>query len=124
MPAGKEIGTFDAKITSIRVVEINGDERVIEGTYEADVTGQLSGLATGTMTFRGLNDRGTFSDLGVGYLDSGAALSAQGQGVYWQAESGRWEVRAAYQLGDQHVVSEGTINLEKRSLTGKIFELS
>lgn len=127
MPAGKEIGSFEAKVTSVRVREINGEERVIEGTYEGTVTGQMSGRATGTLTFTGINDRGTISDLGIGYFDSGDVVSARGQGVYWAGQKGQWELRAAYLLGDQTVVSEGQVTMAKDgsfSLKGKIVELT
>ena len=124
MPVGKELGSFDAKITSIRICEVNGDDRVIEGTYEAEVSGQLSGTATGTMTFTGSNDSGSFTDLGVGYLDSGDALSGKGQGVYWLTKPGEWEIRGAFTLGTQRVVSEGRIELASRSMRGKILELT
>lgn len=126
MPTGKEIGKFDGKFTAVRVREINGEERVIEGTYEAKISGQMSGTGTGTITFTGLNDRGTVSDLGVGYLDSGDVTTARGQGVYFLSQKGQWEVRSAYLLGDQAVVSEGQITLSDGvfSLKGKILELT
>ena len=126
IPAEKEIGGYDGKFTSIRVCEINGEERVIEGTYEIRVSGELSGTATGTMTFTGLNERGTFSDLGVGYLDSGDVLSAKGQGVYWSGSKGQWETRGAWMLGDQMIVGEGQITMDDGifSLKGRIRELT
>ena len=126
MPAGKELGTFDGKFTSIRVREISGEDRVIEGTYEAEISGELGGTATGTITFSGPNDRGTTSDLGVGYLNTGVALSARGQGIYFLVEPGNWEYRAAYLLGDQAVVSEGQITMANGvfSLKGTIWELT
>ena len=127
MPVGKELGGFKGKFTSIRTIAINGDDdRVIEGTYEAKVTGKLSGIATGTMTFSGANARGTFSDLGVGYLDSGKVLSGKGQGVYWKGKKGSWEIRGAFMLSGQMLVSEGQVTMSKSGefgLKGKIFEL-
>lgn len=125
MPVGKEIGSFKGKFTSVRVCEINGDQRVIEGTYEAKLSGKLSGTATGTITFAGVNKRGTISDLAVGYLDSGDVVSAKGQGVYWAGKKGSWEIRSAYLIGNQKVVSEGRVSLSNGSfsLKGKIFEL-
>ena len=71
MPAGKELGTFDGKFSSIRVLE-NGDfTRVLEGTYQAVITGQLEGTAKGSMTFDGRSENGVFSDKGVGFLLAG-----------------------------------------------------
>ena len=124
MPLGKEIGEYSANFTSIRIAEINGDQRVIEGNYEGDVTGQMAGQVTGTMTFTGTNDRGSVSDKGVGYLATGDALSGEGGGVYWLTAPGEWEVRAAFTLtGGQTLVGEGQIKLADRSMKGKIFEL-
>ncbi len=126
MPAGKEIGSFSGKFTSVRVREINGEERIIDGTYEAAVSGQLSGTATGSMTFSGLNDRGMLNDLGVGYLDSGDVVSYKGQGVYWAGDKGQWEGRAAVIIGDQTVVAESQITLANGSfsLKGTLVELT
>lgn len=124
MPTGKEIGSIMSKITSIRVREINGEERVIEGTHEVELSGQMTGTGTGTMTFTGLNDRGSVRDLGVGYLTSGDVVSAEGQGVYWLTKPGNWEIRMAYLLAGQPVVLEGSIELESRTLKGKMLELT
>lgn len=126
MPAQKEIGRFEGKFTSVRVREINAEERIIDGTYEAAVSGQLSGTATGTMTFSGLNDRGMVNDLGVGYLDSGDVLSYKGQGVYWAGNKGQWETRAAVIIGDQAIVAESQITLANGtfSLKGTLLELT
>ena len=126
MPVGNEIGGYEGNFTSIRTVEVNGDERIVEGTYIAKASGQLSGTITGTMTFSGRNERGTLTDLGVAYLDSGESPSSKGQGVYWSNAAGQWEIRAAYMLGDQMIVGEGQITLSNGefSLAGKIFELT
>ena len=118
MPLGKEIGQYSANFTSLRIAEVNGDQRVIEGNYEGEITGQMAGQVTGTMTFTGTNDRG------VGYLTSGDAISGSGGGVYWLTSPGEWEVRAAFTLATgQTFVGEGQIKLEGRSMKGKIFEL-
>ena len=127
MPVGKELGGFKGKFTSIRTLAINSDDdRVIEGTWEAKMTGKMSGIATGTMTFSGANERGTFTDLGVGYLDSGKVITGKGLGVYWGGKKGSWEIRGAFMLSNQMVVSEGQVTLSKGGefgLKGKIFDL-
>ena len=126
MPVGNELGSYEGTFTSVRTVEIHGEERVIEGTYMAKASGQLSGTVSGTMTFSGTNERGTISSLGVGYLDSGEALTSKGQGVYWADGSGQWQIRAAFMLPEQMIVGEGQITLSGGvfSMGGKIFELT
>ncbi len=126
MPVGNEIGSYEAKFTSVRIVEIHGEERVIEGSFMGGVSGQLSGTVSGTATFTGSNERGTLTTLSVGYLDSGDVLSGKGQGVYWSDSSGKWETRAAFMLGEQMIVGEGQINLSDGEFTwtGKILELT
>ena len=59
MPVGKQLGKFDGKFNSIRIVEVNDDNtRILEGSYSAAVTGDLAGTAKGTMTFDGAAERG------------------------------------------------------------------
>lgn len=126
MPAGKELGTYAGKFDAIRVVEIGDDTRVLEGTYSATVSGQLAGIAKGTMTFDGSAKGGTLSANVAGFFSSGDVVNGKGQGVYWQGSQGSWEIRGAFQLGDQMVVSEGQVIMdgEEVLLKGKILELT
>lgn len=126
MPAGKELGTYSGKFSSIRVVEVGEGTRILEGTYSGTVSGQIKGIAKGTMTFDGRTERGTFNDKGVGFFASGEVVNSKGQGVYWQGSQGNWEIRGGFALGDQMVVSEGQVIMdgEEVLLKGKIFELS
>jgi hypothetical protein len=126
MPVGNEMGSFEAKFTSVRTVEINGEEVITEGSYMGKVSGQLSGTVTGTATFSGTNERGTLTALGVGYLDSGDVLPGKGQGVYWSDGSGKWQTRAAFMLPDAMLVGEGQIALADGEFTwsAKLFELT
>ena len=126
MPVGNQIGNFEAKFDAIRVVEVRGSERVVEGSYTGKVSGGLAGTVTGTMTFSGTNDRGTLSDQGIGYFDSGDVQAGRGQGVYWSNGAGQWETRAAFMLDDQMIVGEGQVSLSNGEFTmsGAIFELT
>lgn len=126
MPVGKELGKFTGKFSSIRVIEVGDNTRVLEGTYAATISGQLNGTANGSITFDGSAERGTVSDRGVGFFASGDVVNAKGQGVYWLGSQGSWEVRSAYMIGDQMVVSEGQVVMagEEVSLNGKIYELT
>lgn len=127
MPVGNEIGAYNGTFTSIRVLENDGDNRVLEGSYTGTVTGALSGTVVGTMTFSGTDAGGTLSDKGLGYLDSGDILSGRGHGLYWGSGKGVWETRAAFLLnGEQKLVGEGQITLSgtEVSMSGKIFELT
>ena len=126
MPTGNEIGGYEGKFTSIRTVEIHGEERVIEGSFMADISGPLGGTISGTATFTGSNERGTLTSLSTAYLNSGDVLSSKGQGVYWSGGKGQWETRAAFILGDQMSVGEGQITLSGGifSWIGKLVELT
>ncbi|MGR8948663.1 MAG: hypothetical protein ACU84Q_11485 [Gammaproteobacteria bacterium] len=126
MPVGKKIGRYEGKFDSIRVVELGDDTRVLEGSYSATVSGGMKGIAKGTMTFDGHADRGTMSANVVGFFASGDVVNGKGQGVYWRGKKGRWEIRGAFALGDQMLVSEGRVIMdgEKVLIQGKIFELT
>ncbi len=125
MPVGKELGKFKGIFTSVRTCEVNGEQGVVEGTYTAKVSGQLSGTAVGTLTFSGSNARGTANDLGTAYLASGDVINYKTQGVYWSGSHGKWETRGAVMMGDQMLVVEGQISMSDGvfSSSGKIFEL-
>lgn len=126
MPTGKSIGQYAGEFSSVRVCDISAGEQVMEGSYQAKVSGDLDGSAVGTMTFAGTNERGTMTDLGVGYLKSGDVTTYKANGVYWANGQGQWEVRAAVVMGDQTLVVEGQINLADDGVTlaGKILELT
>lgn len=126
MPAGKEIASFDGKFSSIRVVEVGEGTRVLEGAYKATLSGALKGTANGTITFDGRTERGTFTDKGVGFFDSGDVENAKGQGVYWAGSQGSWEIRGAFMIGEQMVVSEGQVIMagDDVLIKGKVFELT
>ncbi len=123
MPTGKEIGSYKSKSTSMTVTNIDGDQRTIEVNMEGEVSGQLSGTVVSTVIYTGTNDRGSYSDKGVGFLESGV-LHGEGMGVYWLEKPGEWETRGAVTLGNgQTVIAEGRVNLAKRTWNGKLFEL-
>ncbi len=125
MPQGKEIGEYTSQSTAIRILAVAGDQQTIEMTTEGNVSGQLSGTIINTTTFQGTNDRGTYTGFGVGYLDSGDALQAEGGGTYWLSKPGEWETRGLIQLSaGQTLIVEGRIALAARTWSGKLFELS
>ena len=126
MPVGKGLGEYKGTFSSIRMCEINGDQQIAEGSYTAKLSGELSGTAVGTMTFSGSNERGTMTDLGVGYLDSGDVTSYKAHGVYWASSQGNWETRQAVVMGDQTLVVEGQITMSDGvfSLNGTVSELT
>ena len=126
MPVGKELATFDGKFDAITVAEVGEGTRVLEGNYSASLSGQMQGVAKGTITFDGRAERGVFSDQGVGFFDSGDVANGRGRGVYWASGAGVWEIRGAFEIGDQLVVSEGQVSMSGSDvlLSGKIFELT
>jgi hypothetical protein len=126
MPVGKELGNFEAKFTSVRTVEVRGEQVITEGSYMGKVSGELSGTVTGTVTFDGTIERGTISGQSVGYLDAGGVLPGKGQGVYWSDSQGKWQTRAGFVLPEGMMVGEGEITLADGEFTwsGKIYELT
>ena len=108
MPVEKKMGEYQGTFTSIRYCETDGEEQLVEGSYTAKVSGDISGTATGTMRFSGSNERGTMTDLGNGFWDSGVE-SYKAHGVYWASSQGNWETRQAVVMGDQTLVVEGQI---------------
>ena len=76
--------------------------------------------------FDGPAERGVLSDRGFGIFTSGEVVNAKGQGVYWANGDGTWEIRGAFKLGDQLVVSEGQVIMDGQDvlLKGDIFELT
>ena len=126
MPVGKGLGEYSGTFSSVRVCERSGDQQTVEGTYAAKVSGDLSGTAVGTMTFSGTNERGTMTDVGTGFLDSGDVTNYNAHGVYWASGQGTWETRQAVVMGDQTLVVEGQINMSDGvfSLNGTVSELT
>ena len=126
MPVGKQLATYKGTMTSVRVCETNGGDEIVEGTYTAKMSGEMSGTAVGTMTFTGSNERGTLADRGAGYLDSGSVESYVANGAYWSGSQGNWETRAAVVMGDQVLVVEGQITMSDGvfSLSGTVSELT
>ena len=122
MPRGKEIAEYATQATAIRVVGI-GEERCVEVSSEGTVSGQMNGAVMITVVFSGPNERGSYTDHSIGYLDSGAA-EGSGSGVYWLSSTGVWETRGVVQLDSgQTVIAEGQVKLAERSWSGKLYEL-
>lgn len=126
MPVGKEIGSYKGTFNSVRICEVDGEQQLVEGSYTSKVSGQLTGTGVATMKFSGNNQRGTISDVGIGYLTTGDVLTYKGQGVYWAGKQGNWETSAAVIVGDQMCVAEGQITMSDGifSSAGKIYELT
>ncbi len=126
MPVGKELAKYKGTMTSVRVCETNGGDEIVEGTYTAKMSGEMSGTAVGTMTFTGSNERGTLTDRGAGYLDSGSVESYKAHGAYWSGNQGNWETRQAVVMGDQMLVVEGQITMSDGvfSVSGTVSELT
>ena len=123
MPLGKEIGTFSAKVTTMRVVAIDGDSSTVELSSEGEVSGQLNGAIIGTTTFTGTNEKGTLEGHGLGLLASGSVGSTS-SGVYWLSGEYQWQTRGAINLATgETIIGEGTLDFASRSWSGKIFEL-
>ena len=126
MPVGKELAKYKGAMTSVRVCETNCGDEIVEGTYTAKMSGEMSGTAVGTLTFTGSNQGGTLTDRGAGYLDSGSVESYKAHGTYWSGSQGNWETREAVIMGGQNLVVEGQITMSDGvfSLSGTVSELT
>ncbi len=120
MAAGKEIGEFSLKSTSLTLSPGPGGSTLIQGNMEGTATG--FGAVLGTATFVG-GKSGTFSYCGAAYLDNGETNNATGSGTYESCGKHRWRTVGILSIADgQTIVSEGEIDLAARSWKGKLFE--
>lgn len=124
MPLGKQIGTFESKSTSIKVLSV-GDEDVSEVTYEGTSAGDLAGPYVGTATYSGSDEEGEVKFVGIGWPEpSGERVTFEGSGLYKRNGSGRWQTRAAIRSSrGEQFVSEGQIDLASGTWIGDLFIL-
>ncbi len=121
--AGKQIGEFSFKFTSITNSPGPAGSVLIQVNWEGTATG--FGAVFSTVTYVGGPKDGTFSDCGTAYLDNGDGLSGIGQGTYESAGKQRWHTQGFIQISDgRKIASEGEIDLASRSWKGKIFEMN
>lgn len=124
MPLGKQLGSYESKSTSIKVVSV-GDQDVAEASYEGTTTGDLAGPFIGTATYIGSDEEGEIHFVGIGWPEpSGERATFEGSGLYKRCGANQWQTRMALRssTGEQ-IVSEGRVDHATRSWTGDLFGL-
>ena len=95
----------------------------LEVNYEGAATGY--GFVASTMTFTVQEPGakgGTVSSNNVAWLDNGDSMSAVGSGVFSEAGTNTWRVRAMVIVSDGTVIlSEGEVSLAERTYKGKMY---
>jgi hypothetical protein len=122
MAAGKQIGEFSLKFTSLTLTPGPAGSVLVQGNCEGPATG--FGTVLGTATFVG-GKSGTYSWCAQAYLDDGEVVTGVGPGGYESVGKHRWHTQGIVQISDgRAVASEGEIDLATRSWNGKIFDKS
>ena len=120
MAAGKLLGEYSFKFTSLTITPGPAGSVLIAGNCEGEASG--FGTIVGTATFVGRKS-GTFSWCSVAYLNNGDELSGTGPGTFESSGKHRWRTQGFVEISDgQTIASEGEIDLATRSWNGKIFE--
>lgn len=120
MALGKEIGEFSLKSTSTSYAEDGVTVRI-------DLDGKATGYGTvlGTLTMRGEPGAksGSCSWRGQGFLEGGDTVIGSGEGTWEEIGKHKWRTRLVVATSDGRThASDGQLNLEGRSLTGKMLE--
>ena len=122
MAEGKSAGEYSLKFTSLTITPGPAGSVITQGNCEGTATGL--GTILGTGTFVG-GKSGTWSWCSQAYLDNGDQISAGGSGTYESSGKHRWRTMGFHPQSDgRELISEGEIDLAKRSWTGKLFENS
>ena len=122
MPEIKEQGSYEYQATSITVeAEDTGVKTTVN--YEGSVTGYGTVLATVIYRASGPDAKGgTVEAAATGYLEDGEIAFGQSHGVFEESGKHQWRVRGIDTVSDGSVfLSDGTADLETRSLKGKIY---
>jgi hypothetical protein len=122
MALGKEVGTFDMKITSWSQAEDGGSVAITvdgAGTNFGTVLGTLTGqIAPGAKN-------GAASWRSQAFLDNGEVVQGRGEGTWTESGKHKWRIRLIVTVSDDRLIAvDGTLNLKKRSLSGKILDWS
>jgi hypothetical protein len=120
MAIGKEIGEFSLKSISTSYA---GDAGSVYVNLDGTATGY--GTVLGTLTFRG--DPGATSGAltwrGQGFLENGDTVAGEGQGTWEEIGKHKWRTRMIVTTSDGGChASDGQLDLQNRTLTGKMLE--
>jgi hypothetical protein len=125
MAIGKQIGEYSFKATSTTYTPGPGSAITQQINYQGSATGQLTGVAQGTLTVvaEAGAKSGNWSWCGASYLDNGDIVGATAQGTWEPIGKHKWRLRGAANFSDGRVAAtEGEADLQ--TLAGKLSEWS
>ncbi|MDO8430922.1 MAG: hypothetical protein Q7S58_00785 [Candidatus Binatus sp.] len=113
---------FSLKFNSFTITPGPAGSVLTQGNCEGTASG--FGTVLGTATFVG-GKSGSFSWCSQAFLDSGDQIAGTGSGTYESTGKHHWRTLGFHQNSDGGaLISEGEIDLAKRSWAGKLFENS
>ena len=125
MALGKLMGEYSFKATSNTYTPGPGSAITQQINYRGTVTGQLTGVAEGTLTVvaEPSAKSGNWSWCGASYLDNGDIVGATAQGTWEPSGKHKWRLRGSASFSDGRITAtEGEADLE--TLAGKLSEWS
>lgn len=118
--AGKPVGEYSTKFTSLSVSQGPAGSILIQGNSEGTATG--FGAILATAYFVGAKS-GTYSLVSIAALDNGESLSGTGSGTYETIGKHRWRTHGILEISDgRRLAGEGEVDLATRSWNGTLFE--
>jgi len=118
--AGKEIGEFSTKFTSMTLSPGPAGSVLIQGNFEGTATNL--GILLGTASFIG-GKSGTYTFCAIAALDNGESVSGLHTGTYETIGKHRWRTQGFTDMSDgSRIFGSGEIDLATRSWIGKAFE--
>ena len=124
MAAGKSMGEFSLKTTSLTLTPGPGGSVLVQGNFEGPSTNFGTILRTATFVSVGAKS-GTFSVCAAAYLENGDNLTGNGQGTFESIGRHHWRTQELIHVSDAQLYTvEGEIDLAEHTWTGKIFERS
>ena len=125
MALGKAIGEFSFKSTSFTYTPGPGSAVTTQINYQGSVTGELAGVAQGTMTVvaePGAKS-GNWSWCGATYLNNGDTVGASAQGTWEPSGKHKYRLRGSVNFSDGRIAAtEAEADLQ--TLAGKLSEWS
>jgi len=124
MAAGKPIGEYSLKATTITLTPGPAGSVIVQANYEGTGTG--FGTVLGTLSAVSADQKsGTWSWCAVAYLDNGDSVTGNGQGTFQRDKLTHWQTQGSIQISDGRMIAlEGEIDLATRTWKGQLFERS
>ncbi len=122
MAAGKQIGEFSLKTTTLTLTPGPGGSVLVQGNFEGSSAAFGTILRTATFVSVGAKS-GTYSVCAAAFLENGESLTGNGQGTFESIGRHKWRLQELIHISDgRSFAVESEMDLATRSWTGKIFE--